>query len=71
MMMPSSKVGSPMEAFLHLVPALPQRIGHAFGDAICPLETQLGGHGGLERNKVEKNVMVYVRRKKNAVTGWV
>ena len=23
MMMPSSKVGSPMEAFLHLVPALP------------------------------------------------
>lgn len=57
-----------MEAFLHLVPALPQRIGHAFGDAVCPLETQLGGHGGLERNKVEK---VYVRRKKNALTGWV
>lgn len=63
-----------MEAFLHLVPALPQRIGHAFRDAVCPLETQLGGHGGLERNKVEKNVMVSMEEKEeccDAVTGWV
>jgi hypothetical protein len=35
----------PLEASLHLVPALPQRIGHALGNTIHSFEAKLGGHG--------------------------
>lgn len=36
-----------LEASLHLVAALPQRVGHGLGDAVHPLEAELGGgHGG-------------------------
>jgi hypothetical protein len=51
-----------LEASLHLVPALSKRIRHAFGDAICSLEAEFGGHGG-ECSISRKNVVtgcVYV-----------